>query len=341
MAKKDMIIDLRNDSVTKPSLGMLEHMMLAKVGDDMYGEDPTVVELEKRIAKMFGHEAAMYCVSGTMANQIAINVNTNPGDEIILAKDSYIYQFEGGGTAYNSQVAMRPLDGDHGRMSPITIADNINPGDIRYTRTSMIALEHTVTSGGGALYLQESMEQISLIAKENNIKMHLDGARVFNAIVKSGVKPEEIGVYFDTITVCFSKGLGAPMGGALLGSKGTIARARRMRKILGGGMRQVGYLAAAALYALDKNIKRLEIDHKRAYELANIFEDKDYIENILAAGTNIVILTIDPKVSVHEMLRDWNAKGIKALPYGKNEIRLVTHMDFTDDMLMKMRDSLV
>ncbi|WP_245906944.1 threonine aldolase family protein [Reichenbachiella versicolor] len=341
MSKKEMIIDLRNDSVTKPSIGMLEHMMLAKVGDDVLGEDPTVAELEKKVAGIFGHEAALFCPSGTMANQIAININTNPGEEMIVDRNSYIYLYEGGSTAFNSQVSMRSLEGDHGRMSPLDITENINPVDITYNRTTMIALEHTVTKGGGSLYDIDSMKQISQIAKENNIKMHLDGARVFNAIVKSGVDPTEIGSCFDTIMVCFSKGLGAPMGAALLGKKGTIARARRLRKVMGGGMRQVGYLAAAAIYALNKNIKRLDIDHKRANELANIFEDKGYIDNILAAGTNIVILSIDPKVSIHELLRDWNAKGIKALPYGKNEIRLVTHMDFNDDMLLKLRDSLV
>lgn len=332
-----MTIDLRSDTVTKPDQPMLERMMAAEVGDDVFGEDPTVAKLETAIARFFGHEAALFCASGTMANQIAIKVNTQPQDQIICDQTSHIYHYEAGGAAFNSQVSLRMLSGEHGRFTAADVFDNINPDDIHYPKTSMVAIENTVNRGGGCLFHLESIQDIAIVAKEYGLKMHLDGARVFNALVKSGDKPIDLGKCFDTISVCFSKGLGAPVGSALIGTKDTIAKARRVRKVFGGAMRQVGYLAAACLYALENNIKRLKDDHRRANELANIFEEKSYIENILAAGTNIVILTIVKGVSVDDMLGDWKSKGVLALPFGKNQIRLVTHMGFTDDMLLDFK----
>lgn len=336
----DMIIDLRSDTVTKPSAGMLEAMMSANVGDDVFGEDPTVNKLEQIIAKYFNKEAAMFCPSGTMANQIAIKVNTNPQDEVICDETAHIYHYESGGAAFNSQVTLKLLKGDKGRFTPRDLMENINPDAHYLTRTAMVSLENTSNRGGGGVFALDTMQDIAMVAQEFDLKMHLDGARIFNAIVKTGDSPINIGKCFDTMSVCFSKGLGAPIGSVLIANKETIDEARRVRKVLGGGMRQAGNLAAACLYALENNIKLLKDDHRRADELANIFEDKSYIENILAAGTNIVILTIDKSMSVNDMLADWKSKGVLALPFGKQEIRLVTHLDFTDDMLQKFHETI-
>ena len=328
-----MTIDLRSDTVTKPSIGMLEHMMLAKVGDDVFGEDPTVAKLEKRIATFFGKQAGLFCPSGTMCNQIAIKVNTQPGDEIICDETAHIYHYEAGGPAFNSQVSLRMVKGDLGRFTAGDVEESINPDSYHFPKTSLVSIENTVNGGGGSVYSMMAIKEISDVAKKNKLKMHLDGARIFNALTKSGDNAEDIGACFDTISVCFSKGLGAPVGSVLLGSKDVINRARRVRKVFGGGMRQAGYLAAACLYAMDKNIERLKVDHRRADELANFFEDKSYIDNIISAGTNIVILQFDKKISVEDVLVDWKSRGVLALPFGKNQIRLVTHLDFTDEML--------
>ncbi|SMD37863.1 L-threonine aldolase [Reichenbachiella faecimaris] len=335
-----MTIDLRSDTVTKPSDEMLQAMMAAEVGDDVFGEDPTILMLENKIAKYFGKEAALFCPSGTMTNQIAIRINTQPQDEIICDQTSHIYNYEGGGAAYNSMVSMKLLCGDLGRFTANDVKENINPDDIHYARTSMIALENTVNKGGGSVFPLDVIKDIAKVAVEKKLKMHLDGARVFNALVKTGEKPVDHGKCFHTMSVCFSKGLGAPVGSALLGSKEAIARAKRVRKVLGGGMRQAGYLAAACIYALENNVQRLKDDHRRANQLANMFEDKMYVENIISAGTNIVIVSIAKDKSVSDLLNAWKKKGLLAVPFGPNDIRLVTHLNFTDDMLQKVTEVL-
>lgn len=334
------MIDLRSDTVTKPSDEMLETMMAAEVGDDVFGEDPTVMILENKIAKYFGKEAAVFCPSGTMTNQIAVRINTQPQDEILCDRTSHIYNYEGGGAAYNSMVSMKLLHGDLGRFTANDVIENINPDDIHYARTSMVAIENTVNKGGGSVFPLEAIKEITKAAVENKLKMHLDGARVFNALVKSGERPMDHGKCFHTISVCFSKGLGAPVGSALLGSKEAIAKARRVRKVFGGGMRQAGYLAAACIYALENNVQRLKDDHRRANQLANLFEDKMYVENIVSAGTNIVIVSIAKDKSVTKMLAEWKNKGLLAVPFGPNDIRLVTHLNYTDDMLQKTMEIL-
>lgn len=331
-----MTIDLRSDTVTKPSDEMLEAMRAAEVGDDVFGEDPTILMLENKIAQFFGKESALFCPSGTMANQIAIRINTQPQDEILCDRTSHIYNYEGGGAAYNSMVSIKLLHGDLGRFTAKDVRGNINPNDIHYAQTSMVALENTVNRGGGSVYPLDVIKEITKVAVENRLKMHLDGARVFNALVKTGENPIEHGNCFHTLSVCFSKGLGAPVGSALLGSKETIAKARRVRKVLGGGMRQAGYLAAACIYALENNMERLKDDHRRANQLANMFEDKMYVENIISAGTNIVIVSISQDKSLTELLKGWKQKGLLAVPFGANNIRLVTHLNFTDDMLQKV-----
>ncbi|MEO9967762.1 MAG: GntG family PLP-dependent aldolase [Reichenbachiella sp.] len=334
------MIDLRSDTVTKPSDEMLETMMAAEVGDDVFGEDPTVMILENKIAKYFGKEAALYCPSGTMTNQIAIRINTQPQDEILCDQTSHIYNYEGGGAAYNSMTSIKLLHGDLGRFTSADVQDNINPDDIHYARTSMVAVENTVNKGGGSVFPLETIKEITKVAIDNKLKMHLDGARIFNALVKTGDNPLDHGKCFHTLSVCFSKGLGAPIGSALLGSKEAIGRAKRVRKVLGGGMRQAGYLAAACIYALENNVQRLKDDHRRANQLANMFEDKMYVENIISAGTNIVIISVAKDKPVKELLAAWKKKGLLAVPFGQNDIRLVTHLNFTDDMLQKTTEIL-
>ena len=331
-----MIIDLRSDTVTKPTPEMKEYMFAARVGDDVFGEDPTVIELEEKVAKLFDKESAIFCPSGTMANQIALRINTEPQDEVICHRFAHIYNYEGGGAAYNSLVSLRLLEGNNGQLRADDILNNINPDNIHFPKTSLLSLENTVNKGGGCMYELNDIRDIHRIAEENKLKMHLDGARLFNALVEKGEKASSYGQYFDTLSVCFSKGLGAPIGSALIGSKEAMKKAMRIRKVLGGAMRQAGYLAAAGIYALNHHVDRLKEDHNRARELSEIFSKKGYVESILPVETNIVIMKINPDYGSEKLLSELEEKGVLAVPFGKNEIRLVTHLDFTDDMLDRL-----
>ena len=259
-----MIIDLRSDTITIPTKGMLNAMMSANVGDDVWEEDYTVKELESKLASIFGMEAGLFCPSGTMTNQIAIRVHTKLGDQVVCNKLSHIYNYEGGGIASNSGASVKLLEGDSGKLSLNQIKSSVNPDDPHYPKTKLVSLENTVNKGGGVCYSMESIFDISHFCRNNNLAFHLDGARIFNALVKTNQDPLNYGKSFDSISVCLSKGLGAPIGSILLGSQDFIYEAKRVRKSLGGGMRQVGYLAAAGIYALDNHIKRLQEDHKRA-----------------------------------------------------------------------------
>jgi len=330
-----MTIDLRSDTVTKPSKEMLEAMMTATVGDDVFNEDPTVTALETKIALMFGMEAALYCPSGTMTNQIAIRIHTRPQDEVICDKRSHIYLYEGGGIASNSHISAKLLDGPRGVLNSELIQDGINPDDIHFPVSSLVSLENTVNKGGGCYYRIEDIVPIADLCKNNGLKLHLDGARVFNALIETKENPKEYGKLFDTISVCFSKGLGAPVGSALLGSKESIKQAKRVRKVFGGGMRQAGYLAAACIYALDNNVNRLTEDHKKARTLGKAFEGLGITKNVLPVDTNIVIVELNDSFSPQHVLGKLEENGIKGVPFGKKEIRLVTHLDFTEDQLNK------
>jgi len=331
-----MIIDLRSDTVTKPSQGMLDAMSSADVGDDVFGEDLTVNTLEQKVAKLFGKEAAIFCPSGTMSNQIAVKIHTNPGDEVICDRTAHIYNYEGGGLAFNSGVSTRLLHGDFGRFTSRDVLENINPDDIHFPATTLVSVENTVNKGGGSVFDIEVIKEIADVARQNKLGVHLDGARIFNALSFTGTSTGYLGKCFDTISVCFSKGLGAPIGSALLGSQEMINKARRIRKVLGGGMRQAGYLAAACNYALDNNINRLTEDHNRAFELAKILESKPYVKKVLNGGTNIVITELNDDVEVSVVLEEWKTKGLLAVPFGKGKVRFVTHLDFTDDMLYEV-----
>ncbi|MDI1353721.1 MAG: GntG family PLP-dependent aldolase [bacterium] len=330
------MIDLRSDTVTRPTAHMLETMLRAKVGDDVFGEDPTISELENYTATLFGKEAGLFCPSGTMTNQIAIKVHTQPGDELICDVNSHIYNYEGGGISFNSGVQAKLLHGNEGRLSAELIEPAINGNFDWLTRTSLVSLENTVNRAGGSYYRIEQIKPIYDLCKSRNLKLHLDGARIFNALEETKDKPTDIGNYFDTISVCLSKGLGAPVGSLLLGDAKSIQHARRIRKVFGGGMRQAGFLAAAGLYALKNNVKRLKEDHQKAKALEGGLKELELVESILPVYTNIVIFNLKKELMTGDTFEKKLAeKKIRVSAFGKQTIRLVTHLDFTDEMLVE------
>jgi threonine aldolase len=328
-----MIIDLRSDTVTKPSVPMLQAMLTAPVGDDVFNEDPTIIQLEEKLATMFNMQAGLFCPSGTMTNQIAIKAHTQPGDEVICDANSHIYVNEGGGVAFNSGVQVRLLNGDRGRITAKQIEENIN-GDFDWLpRTALVSLENTINKAGGSYYTAAAIEPIAQLCKQKNLPLHLDGARIFNALIATNETAQQHGSLFNSISVCLSKGLGAPVGSVLLGDKAFIKKARRIRKVFGGGMRQGGILAAAGLYAIEHNITRLKEDHTRAKQLEKMFQALPFIENILPVDTNIVIFNVAEKIGSQAFVQALQKHNIKAVAFGKNTMRMVTHLDFNDDML--------
>lgn len=331
-----MIVDLRSDTVTKPTHAMHQAMMQAEVGDDVFGEDPSVINLEKKCAALLGMDAAVFCPSGTMTNQIGIKINTQPYDEVICYKGSHIYKYEGGGVAGNSLASVRLLDGDRGRISVNEIEQNINNiNDAHLPITSIVSLENTVVREAGSYYTLDQIKTISTFARSKGLKMHLDGARLFNALVETGDAAKEYGQYFDTISICLSKGLGAPVGSVLVCKKELEPKARRMRKAFGGGMRQAGFLAAAASHALDQHVERLKEDHARARVLGKTLSALSWVKTVMPVDTNIVIFSVVNTTTPEKILGQLNEHHIKALKFGAQEIRLVTHLDFTDKMLEK------
>lgn len=329
------MIDFRSDTFTKPAPSMLKTMFEAEVGDDVYGEDPTVNKLEAYCADMFGMEAAVFCPSGTMTNQIAIKCHTQPGDEVICDQLSHIYIYEGGGIAFNSACSVRPVAGNLGRITADQVAEAINPDDIHKPRTSLVSLENTANRGGGSCYAFTEIEKIKEVCIENKLALHLDGARLFNAMVAEEETPKQYGRVFDSISICLSKGLGTPAGSVLLGKRDFIEKARRIRKILGGGMRQSGYLAAAGIYALENNVKRLAEDHLHTKMIAAALEKKDFTGAVLPVETNILIAEVSgifTPVSFAEKLRE---KDIKVTPISKTQIRMVLHLDIMKNMVEK------
>ncbi|MDX2173884.1 MAG: GntG family PLP-dependent aldolase [Bacteroidota bacterium] len=329
-----MQIDLRSDTVTKPFTEMLQAMMQAPVGDDVFNEDPTINELENYAAHLFGKQKALFCPSGTMTNQIAIKVHTQPGNELICDVNSHIFNYEGGGIAFNSGVQAKLIQGNEGRLSPELIEPVIN-GDYDWlTKTTLVCLENTINRAGGSYYTIQQIKPIAELCKKNNLKLHLDGARIFNALEETKEQAIEIGNCFDSISICLSKGLGAPVGSLLLGDKDFIKNARRLRKVFGGGMRQAGFLAAAGLHALKNNITRLKDDHQRAKQLESVLLNLNYIESVLPVYTNIVIFNLKKElITGDEFQQKLAEQNIKIAAFGKHTIRMVTHLDFTDDML--------
>lgn len=330
------MIDLRSDTVTKPSKEMKTFMMDAVLGDDVFQDDPTVKELEEKTATMFGHEAGLFCSSGTMTNQIALMVYLRPGDEVICSSEAHIYNYEGGGIARNSGASARLINRNSGIVYLEEIIDNINPDDIHYPVTNLVALENTINRGGGICYPIIEIEKISKFCKSKNIPLHLDGARLFNALVKTGVKANYIGPLFDSISICFSKGLGAPVGSVLVGSKEFIHKARRVRKVIGGGMRQVGMLAAAGIYALENNIERLAIDHQHADLLAEGLRNCTWIDKVVDVETNIVIGYMKEGFQNSNFVEKLQKLGVSIVSFGKGRIRMVTHLDVTKEDIDKV-----
>ncbi len=327
------MIDLRSDTVTRPVKGMMEAMWSAQVGDDVFGEDPTANALEEKVAAMFGKEAALFCASGTMANQVAINVHTRPGDEVICHKLSHVYYYEGGGIARNSGVSVCLLDGDRGLITAADVEAHINPDDVHRPVTTLVEVENTMNKGGGAVYDFGELRSVSEVCRRNGLKFHLDGARLFNAIVEGTETALQFGELFDSISICLSKGLGAPVGSVVTGDAGFIKRARRVRKVFGGGMRQSGFLAAAGIYALDHHIDRLKEDHARARHLASVLRDLPWVESILPVDSNILIFTLTEGLSERTFLRQLAENDMLAFSLSPRMIRFVTHLDFTDSML--------
>lgn len=328
-----MIIDLRSDTTTKPTKGMMDAMMSAELGDDVFGEDPTVNALEAKTAALFGKEAALFCPTGTMTNQVAIKILTQPQHELICDKTAHVYNYEGAGIAFHSGVSVRTVNGDRGRISPKDVLENINPGNDNYPVTSVVSLENTCNKGGGSFYTIKQIEEIHRVTKENNLSLHLDGARIFNALTETGDQATDYGKLFDTISVCLSKGLGAPVGSVLVASKDNIKKAKRIRRVMGGGMRQAGVLAAAGIYALDHHVGRLKEDHRRAKILGGQIKQLTFLEEMLPVDSNIIVFKLNDKMKSEDFLKQLAANNIKAVPFGKQIVRMVTHLDFTDDML--------
>lgn len=336
-----MQIDLRSDTLTKPTPGMLAAMSSARVGDDVYEEDPTINELQERVADLFNMEAALFCPSGTMCNQIAIRLHTRPQDEVICYKNAHVFLYEGGGIAANSLCSVHLIEGDYGRIKAEEIAHAVKPDDPHFPRTSLVCLENTVNKGGGAVYRMGEIARISAICDEYELALHLDGARLWNAIIASKTHARDYGHHFDTISVCLSKGLGAPVGSVLIGSTAHIKEAKRVRKLMGGGMRQAGYLAAAGLYAIDHHIERLREDHERASRLANSLKELPWIEEMFPVETNIVVFKPNQAIMSSQIVRKHlKEAGILTSGFGPGYIRLVTHLDITDQMIERTEEVL-
>ena len=328
-----MEINLVSDTVTKPTPEMLRFMFQAEVGDDVYKQDPTVIALEAKVAEMFGMEAALFFPSGTMANQTVIKLHTQPGEQLIADKWAHVFNYEGGGASFNSGVSCCLLDGNRGMITAEQVAAAINPPEFYHSPlTSLVCVENTTNKGGGACYDFEEFRKIRQVCDANNLKFHLDGARLWNALVATNDDPKEYGQVFHTISVCLSKGLGAPIGSLLLSDKATINRALRIRKILGGGMRQVGYLAAAGIYALDNNIVRLADDHRRAKELGAVLEKLNWIEKVEPVETNILIFSVKEGLDENLLIEKLKERNIHISAMGKGKLRIVTHLDYREVM---------
>jgi threonine aldolase len=331
-----MLIDLRSDTVTKPTQAMLDAMFSAEVGDDVFGDDPTVIKLEKKAALMFGMSDALFCTSGTMTNQLAIRVHTQPANEVICHRDSHIYLYEGGGIALNafSSVKLLSETNDFGLLTAAQIENAVNnPEDIHLPTSRLVSLENTMNKGGGSYYQWADIEAIKDVCVQKNLALHLDGARLFNALVETNETPQDYGKTFDSISICLSKGLGCPVGSLLLGTKDFIKKARRFRKVMGGGWRQAGFLAAAGIYALDNHVERLKNDHLKAKNIGEVLMKKTFVENIYPIKTNIVIFQLPDSILATDFVAKMKEKNVMCVPFGKHLVRFVTHLNFSDENL--------
>ncbi|MFM7511500.1 MAG: threonine aldolase family protein [Bacteroidota bacterium] len=332
---QDSIIDFRSDTVTKPTPGMHAAMQQAAVGDDVFGEDPSINALERKTAELFGMQAAIFCPSGTMTNQIAIKCHTQPGDEIICDENSHIYQYEGGGIAFNALCSVKLLAGNYGRITASQIESSVQPDDVHRPISRLVSLENTSNRGGGSCYDFEEIKQIRNVCNKNQLALHLDGARLWNALIAKNESALQYGQVFDSISVCLSKSLGCPVGSLLVGSSSFIKKARRVRKVFGGGMRQAGFLAAAGIYALDNHLERLKIDHVHAATLASTLLSLPFVKKVLPVETNIVIFELQDGLPAPTLVGTMKESGILAYAIAPNRVRLVTHLDITSTMIDK------
>jgi threonine aldolase len=335
------MIDIRSDTVTQPTREMLAAMLQAQVGDDVFGEDPTVNALQQKAAELFGKEAALFCPSGTMSNQIGVKIHTQPGDEVICDELAHVYLYEGGGIAANSGASVRLLKGNRGRFTAEQVRENINRRDDSHLPwTRLVAIENTVNKGGGCCWDLREIERVRAVCQEHDIAMHLDGARLFNALVARNESARDYGRLFDTLSVCLSKGLGAPAGSLLLGSRQLLAKAHRQRKVLGGGMRQAGYLAAAGLFALEHNVERLSQDHAKAKVLETELRALPYVAEVLPVETNIVIFTLAERIGTEAFLEQLQHQRVRASSIGPRTVRFVFHLDVSDPQLDELLEAL-
>ncbi len=334
------MINLISDTVTKPTAAMLAAMMAAEVGDDVFGDDPTVNLLQNKVAEMFGKQAALFCPSGTMCNQIALQVHTRPLEEVICDELSHIYRAETGGVAHQARLATKLLPGKNGKITASQIAAAINPPHDWLPLSSLVVIENTANIGGGSFYTLDEVLPIRALCTEKQLKLHLDGARLFNALTETKESTHDWGNAFDSISICLSKGLGAPVGSVLVGNVDFIRQARRFRKVMGGGMRQAGILAAAGIYALDNHVERLKEDHSHAKKLAERLATLSFIENIRPVATNIVIFDVKKPLTAAAYVQQLAAKNIRASAFGAQTVRFVTHLDFTPKMLAEVLESL-
>ena len=326
-------IDLRSDTVTKPTTGMLQAIMGAEVGDDVYKEDPTVNELEKKLAQMFGMDEALFFPTGSMANQAAIKLHTQPSEQLICDKWAHVFNYEGGGASFNSGVSCKLVDGNRGMITAAQVEENINPPDFYHSPlTSLVCLENTTNKGGGACYDLEEIKKIKKVCDKHDLGLHMDGARLFNALVAKKEDPKMYGRIFDTISVCLSKGLGTPMGSVLIGNKKVMKNAMRVRKVLGGGMRQIGFMAAAGIYALDHHVERLSEDHKKASEIGEVLRGQAYVKEVEPVETNIVIFYLENASDEPKFMKKLQEQKIRISNMGQGKLRIVTHLDYSEGM---------
>ncbi len=328
-----MTIDLRSDTVTKPTPAMIDFMLSCELGDDVYKEDPTVNKLEAHAADLFGMDEALYFPTGSMANQAAIKLHTQPGQQLICDKWAHVYLYEGGGVSFNSGVSCKLLDGDRGKITPEQVKAAINPPDFYHSPlTSLVCLENTTNKGGGACYDLETMKSIRQVCDENGLGLHLDGARLFNALVESDYTPKDLGKIFDTISICLSKGLGAPMGTVLLGKKEVMKNAMRVRKVLGGGMRQIGLMAGCGLFALHNHVERLKEDNNNAKAIGEKLRSLKYIKKVEPVETNIIIFYLKDEVDPKHFENYLTENKTIISNMGEGKWRIVTHLDYTPEM---------
>lgn len=335
-----MLIDLRSDTVTKPSEDMLEHIRTAELGDDVFQEDPTVNKLEAFAAELFGKESGLFCPSGTMTNQIAIKAQTQPGNEVICEAGAHVYYYEAGGIASNSGCTTKTIEGERGVFTALQLKEALRPKDLHFPTTSLVSIENTCNRGGGKVFPTERIKEIKDVCTSHQLQLHLDGARIFNALSATNSQPQAIGKYFDTISVCLSKGLGAPIGSVLLGNSATISKARKIRKSLGGGMRQAGTIAAAGIYALENNINRLKDDHSLAKDLQQVLNNSNLVSGVLPVETNIVVFELARKVNIEEFINHLKRNEIWAFQVGPKSVRFVTHMDLPTETPERIKQAL-